>query len=158
VKIGVRQITKMAVIAALYAVVTIILAPISYGPVQVRVSEALTLLPFYLGSPAAIALWIGCMLANYIGGYGLIDIIFGSAITLFAGLLTARSRNLYTGALYPVFFNALGVGYILHYTLELPFWITAVQVGAGQFVAVYIIGILLMKLLNRYDFFERYID
>ncbi|MFP4015473.1 MAG: QueT transporter family protein [Halanaerobiales bacterium] len=150
-----KQITKIAAIAALYAVLTVILAPISYGPIQVRISEALTLLPFFMGSPSAIGLWIGCMLANYIGGYGPIDIIFGAGITLIAGLLTARSRNFYVAGIYPVLLNAFGVALILFYQLEVPYWITALQVGVGQFIAVYIFGIILMKLLKKYDFFER---
>ncbi|MFW5972176.1 MAG: QueT transporter family protein [Bacillota bacterium] len=154
-KLNVNQITKISVIAALYAVITIIFAPISYGPIQVRVSEALTLLPFFMGVPAAVGLWIGCMIANYIGGYGVIDIVFGAGITLIAGLLTARAQNLYTAAIYPVVLNAFGVALILYYTLELPYWLTALQVGIGQFIAVYILGILLMRLLQRYNVFER---
>ena len=153
-KFNIRQIAKIAVIAALYAVITIILAPISYGAIQVRVSEALTLLPFFMGSPVAVGLWIGCMIANYIGGYGLIDIVFGAGITLIAGLLTARSRKLYIAAIYPVVLNAFGVAFILYYTLELPYWLTALQVGIGQFIAVFILGIILMKILKKYDFFE----
>ncbi len=154
-KFNASQITKIAAIAALYAVITIVLAPISYGPIQVRISEALTLLPFFMGSPAAVGLWIGCMIANYFGGNGLIDIVFGAGITLIAGLLTARARNLYIGAIYPVLLNAFGVALILYLAFELPYWITALQVGLGQLIAVFVLGILLMKILIRYDFFKK---
>lgn len=154
-KFNVNQITKISVIAALYAVITIVLAPISYGPIQVRVSEALTLLPFFLGSPAAFGLWIGCVLANYIGGYGAIDIIFGAGITLIAGLLTARASSLYKGAIYPVVLNAFGVALILYLQLGLPYWITVLQVGIGQLIAVFILGIMLMKILKRYELFNK---
>ena len=153
-KFNAKKITKIAVIAALYAVITIGLAPISYGNIQVRISEALTLLPFFLGIPAAIGLWIGCIFANYFGGFGVIDIVLGAGLTLFAGLFTARAKNLYIGAIYPVVFNAFGVAFILYYTLKLPYWLTVLQVGIGEFVSVFIVGIMLMKILKKYDFFK----
>ena len=157
-KKDIKLITRIALIAALYVVITIIFAPISYGHIQVRISEALTLLPFFLGYPAAIALWIGCMIANVYGGLGLIDIIFGALITLAAGIFTARARSLYRGAVYPVVFNAFGVGFILYYLLDLEFvifgydltyFVHVFYVGLGQFISVYLIGIPLMKLLHK---------
>ncbi|MFW5981969.1 MAG: QueT transporter family protein [Halanaerobiaceae bacterium] len=155
-KFTVKEITKMALIAALYVVITIVLAPISYGNIQVRLSEALTLLPFFMGYPAAIALGIGVMIANYFGSpLGMMDIILGPVLTLVAALLTARARNLYAGAIYPVLINAFGVAFILNYSLELPYWLSVLQVAAGQFIAVYVVGILLMRILQRYDFFDK---
>ncbi len=146
-----KQLTRIALIAALYVVITVLLAPISYGHIQVRISEILTLLPFYMGYPAALALWIGCMIANAYGGLGLIDIIFGSLITLIAGIFTARARSIYTGAIYPVVFNALGIGYILYYALdlELSYFMHVLYVGGGQFISVVLLGIPLIKLLNK---------
>ncbi|MBR0203644.1 MAG: QueT transporter family protein, partial [Synergistaceae bacterium] len=83
----INKLARGALIAALYAALTILLAPISYGPVQCRVSEAFTLLPFYL--PEAVpGLFIGCIFANFIGGYGLPDMVFGSLATLIAAFLT----------------------------------------------------------------------
>ena len=73
-------------IAALYAALTITLAPISYGPIQFRVSEALTLLPWYRAE-AVPGLFVGCLVANFFGGYGLVDMICGSMATLIAALL-----------------------------------------------------------------------
>ncbi|ADL12729.1 QueT transporter family protein [Acetohalobium arabaticum] len=140
-KINSKLITKIAGVAALYAVLTILLAPISYGAIQVRIAEALTLLPFFLGSWAAVGLWIGCMFANIFGGLGLIDIIGGSALTLVAGLLTARARNIWEAGIYPVIINALGVGLILNITLQLPYWSTSFYVGIGELISVYVIGV-----------------
>ena len=81
-----KYLTHAAIIAAVYVVLTIIFAPISYGQVQVRISEALTVLPYF--TPAAIpGLFIGCIIANIYGGAGIIDIIFGSLATLFAAFL-----------------------------------------------------------------------
>ena len=159
-KFNAKQITKLALVAAIYVVITLAVAPLSFGRMggfQVRISEAMTLLPFFWGEPAAIALWLGCMLANYIGGLGVIDIVLGSALTLVAGLLTARARNIYIAGVYPVLINAFGVAFILYYTLELPYWLSVLQVGVGQFISVYVIGLLLVRILSRYDFFDKYL-
>ena len=77
----VLRITQGAVIAALYVVLTMVFAPISFGPVQVRIAEALCILPMF--TPAAIpGLFIGCLIANLIGGGIILDVIFGSIATL----------------------------------------------------------------------------
>ena len=74
-------ITHAAAVAAIYVVLTLVFAPISYGEVQVRIAEALTILPFF--TPAAIpGLFIGCLIANVIGGSIVLDVIFGSIATL----------------------------------------------------------------------------
>ena len=82
-----------AAIAAIYAALTLALAPISYGAVQVRVSEALTVLPFFMPHSAVPGLFLGCLLANFLGGAGIWDVIFGSAATLVAAMITARCRS-----------------------------------------------------------------
>ena len=80
---------QAALIGAIYAVLTIAFAPISYGQIQVRISEALTVLPFF--TPAAIpGLFIGCIIANLYGGNGIIDIVFGSLATLGAAALSYK--------------------------------------------------------------------
>ena len=80
-------LTRGAIIAALYAAITLLLAPISYGEVQVRIAEALTLLPILL--PEAVpALTIGCLLANILGGTTIFDILFGTLATLLAAICT----------------------------------------------------------------------
>ena len=139
---------RAGLIAAVYAVITVVLAPISYGPVQVRISEALTLLPFYWGTPAAVGLWLGCMVANAYGAFGLLDIVGGCLITLVAGLLTARMPNLWLGALWPIALNALGVAAILHYAAGFPYVPSAAYVGLGQTVAVLAVGLPLMRWLE----------
>ncbi|MBQ7151634.1 MAG: QueT transporter family protein [Synergistaceae bacterium] len=143
-----KQIARGALIAALYTVLTILLAPISYGPVQCRVSEALTLLPFYF--PEAVpGLFIGCVLSNFIGGFGLVDIVFGSAATLLAAVLTMKSKNIYVGAFWPVLSNALIIGAMLHYILDVPLMATCFYVGLGEAGACYVVGVPLMKILEK---------
>lgn len=82
-------VLQAAMIAALYTVLTILVQPIASAPIQFRVSEALVILPALLPS-AVPGLWLGCVLANILNGYGWIDILFGGLATLFAALLTRR--------------------------------------------------------------------
>lgn len=136
-------------IAALYAALTILLVPMSYGPVQFRVSEALTLLPFFM--PEAVpGLFAGCIAANLLSSYGVIDVVFGSVATLIAAVLSRRSGNIYIAALWPVLSNAIIIGTMLHLMLgeEAPLIATCIYVGLGEAGACYIIGVPLMKILE----------
>lgn len=146
----INKVTRIAIIAAVYAAVTVILAPISYLGMQVRVSEALTILPFIFPE-SVIGLFIGCLIANIYGGLGLIDIIFGSLATLLAGYLTSRMPNQYLAPLPPVLVNAVVVGFILNFTLKLPLFLTMLTVGIGQFLACYVIGLPLLYWLKKLD-------
>ena len=126
---------------------TISLAPISYGPVQFRVSEALTLLPFYL--PEAIpGLFAGCVFANFFGGFGLPDMVFGSLATLIAAVLSRKSGNIYLAALWPVVSNMIIIGVMLHVLIEVPLIATCLYVGLGEAGACYVVGVPLMKILE----------
>jgi uncharacterized membrane protein len=152
-----RFIAEAAVIAAIYAVLTYVLAPISYGQIQVRISEALTVLPMF--TPAAIpGLFIGCLLANILGPNGIIDIIFGSLATLIAAFLSYKLKERkYLVPLPPVLINAVVIGYIISYLYELPLIMSMLWVGVGQTVACYGIGYPLLLLLdkNRGKIFKR---
>ncbi len=140
-----------AAIAAVYAVLTYALAPISYGPVQFRVAEAMTLLPILI--PQAIpGLFVGCLLANLLGGFGPVDVIFGSLATLAAAILTYMLRkNRYAAALPPVIINAIVVGIILHVVNGFELWSSMGYVALGQTGAVYILGLLLLKAVEKID-------
>ena len=141
-------------IAALYAALTVGLAPISYGPVQFRVSEALTLLPFYI--PEAIpGLFVGCIFANFFGGFGLVDMVFGSLATLIAAVLTLKSRNIFVGALWPVLSNMIIIGAMLHYLIDVPLIATCIYVGLGEAGACYLVGVPLMKILEKRNIISR---
>ncbi len=145
--INATRISRGALIGALYAVLTIGLAPISYGPVQFRVSEALTLLPFYL--PEAIpGLFAGCVFANFFGGFGLPDMVFGSLATLIAAVLSRKSGNIYLAALWPVVSNMIIIGVMLHVLIEVPLVATCIYVGLGEAGACYVVGVPLMKILE----------
>lgn len=137
-------ITRGAAIAALYVVVTIMFQPISYGLVQVRVSEALTLLP-YLWIEAVPGVFVGCLIANIWGGAGLLDITLGSAATLVAAILTRYAPNKLLAATSPVVVNALVVGGYLSYILNTPLLLSIFYVGCGQAIACYALGLPLIN-------------
>ena len=106
------------------------------------------MLPFYF--PEAVpGLFIGCVLSNFIGGFGLVDIVFGSAATLLAAVLTMKSKNIYVGAFWPVLSNALIIGAMLHYILDVPLMATCFYVGLGEAGACYVVGVPLMKILEK---------
>lgn len=146
-----KYIAQVGIIGSLYAVITIILAPLSYGPVQVRVSEALTVLPYV--TPAAIpGLFVGCVLANIYGGLGIYDIIGGSLCTLLAAFLTflcSRTKRPILAPLPPVLVNAFGVSLYLHLLFQFPYWITVIYVGIGEIVACFILGYPLLKIILK---------
>ena len=149
-----RDIAYGGVIAALYVAVTMIFAPISFGEIQLRVSEALTLLPFYM--PVAVpALFIGCIISNYFGGFGMLDVVFGGGATLLAAWLSSKMPNLWLAAVPPVIINMFVVGALLHYVLDVPFLITAIYVGIGQALACFALGIPLMKILEKYSIVKK---
>lgn len=145
------RLTRGAVIAALYTALTLALAPISYGAVQLRVSEGLTLLPL-LFPEAVPALAIGCLLSNLLGGSMLPDIIFGTLATLLAGMCSyALRKNKWLAALPPVIFNGLIVGAVVHfcYTPEMALPLCMLSVAVGEAVAVYVFGMVFLRVLKR---------
>ncbi|MGB9976370.1 QueT transporter family protein [Thermovenabulum sp.] len=141
-------IIRAAVIGAVYASLTYLLKPISYGPIQVRVSEALTLLPL-LDSSSVLGLFAGCMIANILGGLGPWDIYGGSLITLIAAYLTGKMPNEYLGAIWPIILNAFGVSYYLSFLYNMPYWITVLYIAAGEAIAVIFLGIPLIRFIKR---------
>ncbi len=169
-----RKLFSLAVvglIAAAYAALTILLAPISYGPIQFRVSEALTVLPFLM--PGTVwGVFIGCLLANLYTG-SVLDIVFGSLATLLAGLLTAwfgrkgstvKTRLL--GCLMPVLFNAVIVGAVLTWGYQLQsfpdsplasFGFNALTVGLGEAGVLYLIGYTLLRQLPKIKVIREFI-
>ncbi len=143
-----RYIAEAALIAAMYAVLTIAFAPISYGQVQLRVSEVLTVLPFF--TPAAVpGLFVGCVVANIYGGQGPIDIIFGSLATLIAAYLTYKAPKRWLAPLPPVIVNGVIIGFVLYYVTQAPLFITMGWVALGEAIACYALGYPLLTLLDK---------
>ena len=145
-------ITQAAVIAALYVVLVVVVNYISFGPIQFRVADALTILPYF--TPAAIpGLFIGCILANVIGGAVIWDIIFGSIATLIGAVFTylLRNKSKFLAPLPPVLANTIIVPWVLKYAYgaEEMVWFMAVTVGIGEILACYVLGMILLFALNK---------
>ena len=145
-----RALARGAIIAALYTALTVLLAPLSYGEVQIRFSEAFTLLPMLM--PEAVpALLVGCLLSNIIG-CTMFDIVFGSLATLLAAICTYKLRDkFWLSALMPVLFNGVIVGAVVHFcyapAIALP--LCMLSVAAGEAVACLIVGPILISVLRR---------
>ena len=142
------KIARTAMLAAIYAALTIFLAPISYGPIQLRMAEAMTVLPWFYPE-ATPGLFIGCIVANLAGGNGIWDVCFGSLATLTAAILSSRMKHIWLVPLPPVLVNALVVGAVLSRMFGLPFWLTAAEVGLGQIGACYLLGMPLLLFIQR---------
>lgn len=145
---SVRSLVLSGLVAALYAVTTVMFAPISYGYIQVRISEALTVLPF-LFPQAVFGLFVGCLFANLFGGFGILDVVLGSAATLLAAVISSAMPTIYLAALPPVLVNMGIVGGYLSFILDVSFPLCALYVGIGQFVACYLLGVPLTLLLRE---------
>lgn len=144
---------QAAMIAAIYTVLTLLFAPFSYGEVQVRISEALTILPVF--TPAAIpGLFIGCLLSNILGGMALPDIIFGSLATLIGAFFTwqLRHKNKFLAPLPPIVSNMIIVPFILRYAYQVPLPIPFMMltIGIGEVISCGVLGMLLYTALNKH--------
>ena len=157
--LSVRRLVRCAVIAAVYVVVCLVLAPFSYGAVQVRVAEALCLLPVF-GAEYIVGVTLGCFLANLLGST-VVDVVFGTLATLLACLVTYKLRDVRVkglaipASLPPVVFNMIIVG-----AFEITFFFSdgaptamlavfnAVTVGIGELISCTILGVALVKLIE----------
>lgn len=144
-----RSLLRAAMIATVYTVLTYALAPLSYGPLQFRVSEALTVLPI-LYPEAIYGLFVGAAVANIFSGLGAWDIFGGSLATLLAAWLTRRYKDSLLAYLSPVVINALLVSSYLSVLYAVPYWLTVASIGASEAVIVFALGYPLVRFLKRY--------
>lgn len=160
---SVRNMAFAAVIAAVYAVLTVALPVPQYGGIQVRFAEALTILPFFF--PAATpGLFVGCIIANMFSPFPL-DILFGSLATLVACMWTQRMPNRWLAPLPPVLCNAVIIGFEVAWAttgLTDAFWpayaFNAFTVGFGELLACYGLGSILISAISRSTFFRDRMD
>ena len=144
---------RSALIAALYAALTFVI-PFSSGLMQVRLSEAMCVLPYFMSS-AVPGLFIGCLIGNLVSGAIPVDVIFGSLASLLAAymvyLMGKRGVNKWLAPLPAVVINALVLGGVFCYAYGwADYWVCALYVGAGQGIACYGIGMPLMYAVKRY--------
>lgn len=151
---GTLFLVQAAAIAAVYVVLTTVFAAFSFGEVQVRISEALTILPVF--TPAAIpGLFVGCIISNFLGGAILMDVIFGSIATLIGAVFTYKLRNSskWLAPVPPIVANALIVPFTLYYGygVNLPIPFMMLTVGIGEVLSCGVIGLVLQSALKNYS-------
>lgn len=143
-----KRLTRTAIISAIYVVLTVAIAPFSYGNIQFRISEILVLLaifdPLYIGG-----LTLGCLIANLLGPNGPIDVIFGTlatflsvyAIYITGKLISNYKLKLFISSLWPTIFNSFIIGWMLNKLYALPLLLSMGEVALGEFVVITLIGI-----------------
>ncbi|AFS78354.1 hypothetical protein DUF988 [Gottschalkia acidurici 9a] len=150
-----KYLTKASIIAAIYVVLVLVeipLGPITYGPIQIRISEGLALLP--LVEAAAIpGVFIGCLMANlilaFLSGFGLVDVLGGSLVTLLAAYMTSKMPNKILGVLPPVILNGLIVSIWVSNFMGVPYIVTVGTIGLGELIAVSVFGNITLYIYNR---------
>ena len=169
-KQSVHRLTFCALLAAVYATLTMTLGFMSYGSVQFRIAEALCVLPFFFPY-TTWGLFAGCVIANLLSAYGPVDMIFGSLATLLSCLCVAwlgQSGNqrswvrCIAACMMPVLFNAVIVGAVIAYATAAvpwsgPFWTmfaaNALSVGFGELTVMLLLGLPLLRTLPDTRFF-----
>ena len=159
--LSVRKLARCGMVAALYVVLCMALQPFSYGAVQVRVAEALCLLPVF-GAEYIFGVVLGCFLANLLGST-IVDVIFGTLATLLACLVTYKLRNIrfkdlaLAASLPPVVFNAVIIGIEIAVMFpdpssSAPLWLACVtngiSVGIGELISCTVLGVLLVRIIE----------
>ena len=148
-----RNITKAALIAALYVILTYVtnMFGLANGAIQVRISEALTVLPYFTAS-AVPGLFIGCLISNLITGCTAVDVIFGSLATLIGAIGTRMLRRYkYLAPLPPILANVAIIPLVLMYAagVDLGWLYLAGTIGAGEILSCGVLGILLLKAVEK---------
>ena len=146
-------IAQAAIIAAIYVALTYVFAPFSFREIQVRISEALTILPVF--TPAAIpGLFVGCLLGNILGGAVLPDVICGSLATLIGAFFTWKLRKAhpFLAPIPPILANTLIVPFVLRYAYQvmLPIPLMMLTVCIGEVISCGVLGLLLYYALRRH--------
>ena len=148
-----KKLTFAALTAGLYVVLTMIasMMGLSNGVIQVRFSEALTILPMF-NTASIPGLTIGCVIANVLAGAHIYDVIFGSLATLLGALFTyAFRKNKYIAIMGPILSNTLIVPFILSYVyhFEGAIWYFAVTVFIGQVISCGVLGLWLHRFITK---------
>lgn len=153
-----RYLTKASLIAAIYIVLILLqalpfpVANLTFGPVQLRIAEGLVLLPM-VESAAVPGLFVGVLLSNFIlapySGFGLVDIIGGSLITLAAAIVTSKMRTKVAAMIPPIVLNAFVVSIWVSYFTKIPYLYTVLGIGVGELISVVIFGNLILYVYEK---------
>lgn len=141
------QVARAALVAAVYTAVTYLLIPISFGPIQLRLSEALTVLPI-IYPESIVGLYVGVLVSNILGGLGPWDIFGGSLVTLMAAYATYVFRHSFLAYVPPILFNAFLVSLYVAPIFNVPYWPTVASIGTSQTLVVLGLGYPLIRFLR----------
>jgi uncharacterized membrane protein len=155
-EIKTNYIVKTAIIAATYAVLTMLLAPISYGPIQFRISEIMVLLVF-IDKRYFTGIALGTFLAGLFSPYGMLDAVVGTIATVVAlgGIIIVKRslgdnlKSLMIASLSPTIANGIIIGWLISYSVGIPFLMPALQVALGEFVVVSILGVIVIRWVQK---------
>ena len=152
-----RSITLIAIFSALYVVLTVAFQPISYSWLQIRISEALTPIPFLFGFPSVVGIFIGCFLANLLSPIGLPDIVFGPLLSLLAAILSWKFsyNKKWLACVYPIIVNSFGVSAYVSVFYGVPYFITVLSIGISEALSAGLIGYPLLVALDRSMLFNQ---
>src|SRR5699024_866825 len=150
-----KYLTKASMIAGIYIVLVLVQIPLgelAFGPIQLRLAEGLVLLPLVEGA-AVPGVFIGCLVSNAIlasySGFGLIDILGGSLVTLLAAYLTSKMSNKILGILPPVILNGFIVSIWVSVFTKMPYWYTVLGIGVGELASVAIFGSIILHVYEK---------
>lgn len=153
-----RYITKASLIAAIYIVLILLqtlpfpVANLTFGPIQLRIAEGLVLLPM-VEAAAVPGLFIGVLISNFLlapaSGFGLVDIIGGSLVTLIAALLTSKAKTKIGAMIPPILLNAFLVSIWVSYFTKIPYLYTVIGIGVGELISVAIFGSLILYVYEK---------
>jgi uncharacterized membrane protein len=146
------DLSVFTIIAVVYSILTVGLGSVSFSWLQIRVSEALTPLPFLMGFPAVIGLTLGCIISNVFSPVGAPDLFFGPLLTFIAAILSwkATFNRKTLSCIYPVLVNALGVSAYISPIYGIPYPIAVLTIGIGEFIAAAIIGYPLLVYVEKF--------
>jgi len=158
-KYNTKRMAMCGILAAVYCAVTVLSAPIAYGPVQFRLSEALCMLPLF-APYTSLGLFVGCLLSNLFSTVTALDIVVGSAATLIACLWTAKCRRIWLAWIPTVAVNAILVGGMLAFVLTPEaflqgFLLMGSQVALGEAAVLLVLGVPLAYLARRRGWDEK---
>lgn len=145
----IKKLTRQAVIAALYVVLTIALAPFGYGPIQFRLSEILAILPFF-NPEYTIAITVGCFISNIASTVGSIDMVVGTLQTLICAYIMTKIKNIYIACIVPILGMFL-IALEIYFMMPNPagFFIILAELMCSEFIVIYIIGLPIFYILNK---------
>ena len=149
-----RDLAVQAMIAAVYVAITMLFSFMSFGPIQVRISEFMLILVLF-NPKHSIGLLLGCAVANFLGSFALIDVIFGTLASAIAIFMMLKSKNELLGFLWPAIINGIVIGIQLMFIIPMPFIIAFVQVTFGEFLATFVPAYFLLKPLKNNAIMQR---